>query len=445
MQQNPVLMSREKKTNIFLIVFYAIAIFLIAYSLLKDSELIRGENNTEVKNIAPPKPKFNEFGIPIDSVTCVDGVIKPNETLSDLLSKFNLTTKKFNQINFINTDTFDVRKIVSGKTYHAYSSDDSTDELEYFVYEQSPVSFAVLDFRDSLKVYTGKKEVVVQRKTACGIINNSLYVALTEKDADPELVEKLSEVFAWQIDFYHIQKGDKFKVIYEEKYVDNQPVGIGNILGAYFDYHGEDFYAIQFDDGDGSQYFDENGKSLRKAFLKAPLKFSHITSRYSMHRYHPIEHRIKPHLGTDFAAPTGTPIHSTGDGIVTEATYSRFNGNFVKIRHNSVYSTQYLHMSRIAAGIHPGVAVKQGQVIGYVGMTGEATGPHVCYRFWKNGKQVDPFKQKFPSSKPVNEEYLSQFDSTKDLIIGELDTIQYQDQQFANELENSKKSANSNL
>ena len=266
-----------------------------------------------------------------------------------------------------------------------------------------------------------------------------------EKDADPELVEKLSEVYAWQIDFYHIQKGDKYKVIYEEKYVDNRPVGIGNVLGAYFNYHGEEFYAIQFDDGGGEQYFDESGKSLRKAFLKAPLKFSHITSRYSMHRYHPIEHRVKPHLGTDFAAPTGTPIHSTGDGIVTEATYSRFNGNFVKIKHNSVYSTQYLHMSKIASGIHPGVAVKQGQVIGYVGMTGEATGPHVCYRFWKNGRQVDPFRQKFPSSKPVNTEYAAQFDSTKELIIGELDTIQFQDQQFANDLENSKSSANSNL
>ncbi len=437
-------MSRKKKTNLFLIAFYSIALLLISYFLLRDT-VTKGRNMDDKKAATVLKPKLNEFGIPIDSVTVANGVIKPNETLSDLLSQYNLPSDKFSQINFIDKNIFDVRKIVSGKAYYAYSGIDSTDELEYFVYEESPVDYAVLDFRDSLKVYTGKKEVIVKRKTASGIINHSLYVALTKQDVDPELVDKLAEIYAWQVDFYHIQKGDRFKVIYEEKYVDNQPVGIGNILGACFNYHGEDFYAIPFDDGDGGQFYDENGKSLRKAFLKAPLKFSHITSRYSMHRYHPIEHRIKPHLGTDFAAPTGTPIHSTGDGVVTEATYSRFNGNFVKIRHNSVYSTQYLHMSKIAAGIHPGVAVKQGQVIGYVGMTGEATGPHVCYRFWKNGMQVDPFKQKFPASKPIDEEYLSQFDSTKGLIVGELDTIHFNDEQIANKLENTKSSANSNF
>ena len=188
-----------------------------------------------------------------------------------------------------------------------------------------------------------------------------------------------------------------------------RPIGIGKIIGAYFNASGEAFYAINFEKDGDDHFYDENGKSLRKAFLKAPVKFSRISSRYSLRRYHPIEHRVKAHLGTDYVAPTGTPIHSTGDGVVIEARYKRFNGNYVKIRHNSVYSTQYLHMSKIAKGIHPGVHVKQGQVIGYVGMTGEATGPHVCYRFWKNGAQVDPFKQKIPSAHPVAKKYLNDF------------------------------------
>ncbi len=197
-----------------------------------------------------------------------------------------------------------LRKIDSGKPYFAYLKPDSINKLVYFVYEQNPIDYVVFDLSDSINIYKGQKEVTLKRKTVTGKINQSLYVAITKKEADPELVEKLSEVFAWQIDFYHIQKGDNFKVIYNEKYVDDKSIGVEDIIGAYFNYSGDEFYAIEFDEGNGNQYFDENGNSLRKAFLKAPLKFSRISSRYTKHRYHPILKRMEPHLGTDYAAPT---------------------------------------------------------------------------------------------------------------------------------------------
>jgi len=246
---------------------------------------------------------------------------------------------------------------------------------------------------------------------------------MLKNEASPELVIKLSEVFAWQIDFYRIQQGDFFKVIYEEEFVDDQSVGISNIQGAYFNHSGEEFFAVPFEQDSTIQFFDENGKSLRKAFLKAPLEYSRISSRYTKRRLHPVQKVYKAHLGTDYAAPTGTPIRAVGDGIVLEASYTKGNGRFVKVKHNSVYTTQYLHMSKFAKGISRGVRVKQGEVIGYVGSTGLATGSHLCYRFWKNGVQVDPLKEKIPSSHPVKPELLEAYNRKKQEVITALDSV----------------------
>ena len=413
-------MKQVKKFTLITYAFYIAAFILIAYTVL-DKYILEDNQQVPVETVAAPKP--NEFGFISNHLIKDDLSVNTNETFSDILLNYNVGYPTIDFIVKNYKDVFNFRKIVTGNRYHVYVTQDSIPKLDYLVYEKNPIDYVVVNLKDSANVYAGSKKVEIKTRTVEGTINNSLYQTMVDNEVDPELVIKLSEVFAWQIDFYRIQKGDSFKVIFQEEYVDGKPIGIGNIIGAYFNQSGDAYYAINFDQDGKNEFFDENGKSLRKAFLKAPVKFSRITSRYSMHRYHPIEHRVKPHLGTDYAAPTGTPILSTGDGVVTEAGYGRFNGNFVKIRHNSVYSTQYLHMSHIAKGIHPGVHVKQGQVIGYVGMTGEATGPHVCYRFWKNGAQVDPFRQKIPSAHPIDPKYLPEFTKVKNTVIAELDAI----------------------
>jgi murein DD-endopeptidase MepM/ murein hydrolase activator NlpD len=249
-------------------------------------------------------------------------------------------------------------------------------------------------------------------------------MTLVENGGNAELANALGDLYAWQIDFFRIQKNDKFKVIYEELFVEDESVGIHKIISAEFEHFGEKFLAFNFHQGQ-DDYFDEKGESLRKAFLKAPLKYSRISSRYSLRRYHPVQKRYKAHLGTDYAAPRGTPVYAVGDGIVTEARYKKYNGNYVKIRHNSVYTTQYLHMQKIKSGIRPGKKVKQGDVIGYVGSTGLATGPHCCFRFWKNGQQVDPFRQKIPPSQPVAEENMKAFKRARRIQQRELDKLEY--------------------
>ncbi len=416
-------MKPLKRITLVTYIFYLLTFSIISFVIVK--KLFFSDNTEQTDNIKKEEHvvKINEYGFISDSLNREDATINPNETFSDLLLNYNVPYSKIDFISRNFKETFDFRKIVAGKSYHVYTTKDSLAKIAYLVYEKNPIDYVVVNLKDTTDVIAGSKKVTVQTKKAEGVIHSSLYQTMVDNEVDPELVFKLAEIYAWQIDFYRIQKGDSFKVIYEEQYVDGQPIGIGKVIGAYFNASGEAFYAINFEKDGDDHFYDENGKSLRKAFLKAPVKFTRISSRYSLRRYHPIEHRVKAHLGTDYVAPTGTPIHSTGDGVVIEARYKRFNGNYVKIRHNSVYTTQYLHMSKIAKGMHRGVHVKQGQVIGYVGMTGEATGPHVCYRFWKNGAQVDPFKQKIPSAHPVAKKLEPEFNIIKNNVLAELDSL----------------------
>jgi murein DD-endopeptidase MepM/ murein hydrolase activator NlpD len=418
-------MLKDKKLNLLLISFYMIAFFILGYTLLTSSPAINKPD--EVQKILKTVKKTDAFGLSTDSFYVKTGKIKANETISAIFSREGVpeATTYILQKSF--KDIFDFRKVISGKNYRTYNSRDSLNSLKYFVYEKNPVNFVVIDLNDTINVYEGSREVTRKRREVSGIIRYSLYTALERNEADPELFVKLSEIFAWQIDFYHIQKGDNFKVIYDEESVGSKVIGIGKIVGAYFNHYGEDFYAIDFNIDGRDEYFDENGKSLRKAFLKAPLRYSRISSHFSRRRFHPILKRYKAHLGTDYAAPRGTPIRSVGDGVVIAASYTSGNGRYVKIRHNSVYTTQYLHMSKFAKGIRSGTPVKQGQIIGYVGSTGLATGPHLCYRFWKNGVQVDPLKQKLPPSKPIDEKYRDEFSKLSSRIKTELDKIQYHD------------------
>ncbi len=350
-----------------------------------------------------------EFGLPVDSFQLVKATIGRNQFLSTILSPYGISPQKLAALAQKSREVFDIRDLRAGKPYTIFCSKDTMKQACYFVYQPNPIDYVVYDLTDSVRIYKNKLPVTTKEKTSSGVITSSMFEALSKVRADPELAIKLADIYAWDIDFYSIQKGDWFKVIYQEHYVNDQPVALGRIKAAVFSHGGNKFYAFYFkDDSTHTEgYYDENAKSLRKAFLKAPLKFFQITSHYTLRRFHPVQHRWKAHLGTDYAAPTGTPIMSTAAGVVIASRYSRFNGNYVKIKHNSVYTTQYLHMSKRA--VHVGEHVKQGEVIGYVGSTGLATGPHVCYRFWKNGKQVDPYDQQFPPAEPINKKDLPEF------------------------------------
>ena len=357
--------------------------------------------------ISPAPTVLDEYGIETDIFRTAEHQIRRSQTFSEILSAHDVPAETIHRLAEEARPVFNVRHLQAGRPYRVYR-DDST--ATYLVYEKSPVDYVVFDLRDSLRVYEGQRPVQTRRRAARGTITNSLYQSLVEQDVDPALAIQLAEMYAWQIDFYRIQHGDRFAVIYEEQTIDDQPIGLGNIVAARFTHADRDYYGFRFEQDGRVDYFDEEGNSLRKALLKAPLKYSaRITSRYTKRRFHPVQKRYKAHLGTDYAAPRGTPIISVGDGVIQEAQFKKFNGNYVKIRHNGTYTTGYLHMSRIASGIRPGAHVRQGQVIGYVGSTGLATGPHVCYRFWKHGVQVDPLREELPSSNPVLASYRPAF------------------------------------
>jgi len=362
--------------------------------------------------LTPVKEVQMKYGLPVDSFELIDNVISNGESFSNILLNFGIDYSMINRIATNYKDIFDVRNLRSGKDYTIFAENlDSSQVARYMVYKPSAVDYVVFDLRDTGNVYLGAEEVEVREKSISGIIESSLYESLLDQGGSPALAVELSKVYAWTIDFFRIQPGDYFKLIYEENYIqDSIKVGTGRILAADFHHSGRSFYSFFYDnDTTYRDYFDEQGRSLRKAFLKAPLDFFRISSRFNPRRFHPVLKRVKPHLGTDYAAPHGTPIMSTADGEVIAAAYTRGNGNYVKVRHNSTYTTQYLHMSKFAKGIRKGSRVRQGDVIGYVGSTGLATGPHVCYRFWVNGKQVDPLSQDLPEAEPITDEFMPSF------------------------------------
>jgi murein DD-endopeptidase MepM/ murein hydrolase activator NlpD len=356
---------------------------------------------------------LDEYGLPTDGVSTEDDRVRRNETFAEMLTPRGTSYETAVLLARATKDVFDVRRIKAGRPYRVYM-DDSLGMPTRLVYEKDRSSYVVFDLQDGFSAHVVERPTETRVRTISGRIDNSLYLTLMEQDAHPLLATRMSEVFAWQIDFYRIQKGDSFRIVYEEQYVGDERIGIGEILAARFNHFGEDFYAFHYADGEVDDHYDRSGQSLRKEFLMAPVEYSRISSGYTRRRFHPVQKRYKAHLGTDYVAPHGTPIHATGDGVISEAQYKKFNGNYVKIRHNGTYSTQYLHMSKIRSGIRPGVVVRQGDVIGYVGSTGLATGDHVCYRFWKNGKQVDHRREKFPSVGPIPEEHRAAFETVRD-------------------------------
>lgn len=356
-----------------------------------------------------PEEERLRYGISEKEYKVFENEIAANQFLADIMLKYGVSYPRIQEMVEASSGFVDFRKIKKGDKYSVFCSRDSSSQTCFFVYEPNNLEYVVFDLRDSISVEKRKKEVSTRRKRVSGEINASLYTSLQEQGVSTVLAMKLSEIYAWSIDFYRIQKGDQFTVVFDEILVDGEVIGIGNIESAKFIHRDRKFYAFQYEYEGIADYFDEEGKSLRKAFLQAPLKFGRISSGFTMKRFHPVQKRWKAHLGTDYAAPKGTPIIAVGDGTVIEAKYGQYNGRYVKIKHNGTYTTQYLHMSAFAKGIRAGRFVKQGEVIGYVGSTGLATGPHVCFRFWKNNKQVDHRKEKIPASKPVKQEDLPQY------------------------------------
>jgi len=371
---------------------------------------------------APPPPKIL-YGIVVDSMTVEEGVIKRDENLSEILSQYNISPQTIYEISRLPKDSFNVRRLQTKKPYTIIHENDSLKTAKAFIYHPNPIDFVMLKFEDSVHVFNGKNKVDTIVEVASGIIETSLYNCILEAGGSPMLVNELADVYAWEIDFFGLQKGDAFKVIYERFEVNGQDAGMGKIIGSWFRHMDEPFYAVQYDQGEGKEYFDEVGNSLRKTFLKAPLRFSRISSRFSYSRFHPVLKIRRPHTGVDYAAPKGTPVVAVGDGTVVMASYKGGGGNSVKIKHNGNYTTGYLHLSQYGKGIKKGVKVKQGQVIGYVGSTGISTGPHLDFRFWKNGQAVDPLKIDPPSANPISEDHLEPYNKVKEVMIQKLDSI----------------------
>ena len=364
------------------------------------------------------------YGIDAEGLEIEEGEVERNQFLHNILFPHGVSAQQLDDIGRRLKDTFDVRYMKAGKKYTLLLNDDSAKTARYFIYEIDNTDYVVYEFDSAVSAYRGVKPTITETRQTGGVINSSMYLTLDEQEASPTLAIELSEVYAWAVDFYRIQKGDWFKVIYDEKFVDGKSIGVSKIHGAVFNHYGQDYYAVWFEHEDQiGDYFDQNNNCCRATFLKAPVKFSRISSRYTLKRFHPVQKRWKAHLGTDYAAPYGTPIVSTANGTVVEAQFSKYNGNYVKVKHNSTYTTQYLHMQKIASGVRRGVQVQQGQVIGYVGSTGLATGPHVCYRFWQNGRQVDALRVKLPPAEPVKEEYKELYEQTRDKMMERLDAI----------------------
>jgi murein DD-endopeptidase MepM/ murein hydrolase activator NlpD len=366
---------------------------------------------------------ITEYGLPVDSFIIISGKIRKNQVLSDLFYSHNISGEKVNEFIKASDGIFNLRKIRSGNPYKFFCTRDSMPEVVYFVYEQSPVEYYLVYFAGLVRVIREEREVRTETRETGGIIDISLWETTQERDLDPMVAIELSEIFAWTIDFYAIQKNDSFKVIYDELFVDTTYIGMGKIHGALFSNAGKNFYAIPFVQDSVESFFDQDGNSMRRQFLKSPVRYSRIGSRFSHSRMHPILRIRRPHYGVDYSAPIGTPVYAVGDGRVIEIGNKSEAGNMIRIRHNSVYSTAYLHLSYYAKGIELGSSVKQGDVIGYVGSSGLSTGPHLDFRFYKNGYPVDPLKVEAPPVEPISEENRQRYDSVKAVMINRLDHI----------------------
>jgi murein DD-endopeptidase MepM/ murein hydrolase activator NlpD len=370
---------------------------------------------------SPPQKKL--YGIGLGGLEAVRRSVQPGQNLSEILQDHGVGYAKILAVAKSCEGIFDLRSLRPGRPFCVLRQTGPEAGARYFIYEKNDIDYLVFDLADPVSVTVASKPVEIRERIISGEIAASLWNTLRRQQVDPEMVLRLAEIYAWTIDFHHLQSGDRFNVVFEEKFVDGKYAGLGRISGVRFRHRHQDHYAFFYQNGTHGEYFDESGQSLRKALLKAPLHYTRISSGYSRRRLHPITGKYRPHPGIDYAAPTGTPVLSVGDGEVVRAATQKNNGNYIAIRHNSVYQTQYLHLSRFAKGIHPGKAVRQGEVIGYVGSTGRATGPHLDFRLWVNGRAVNPQTYDIPAAMPVQTAQLADYREQMAGIKGRLDRL----------------------
>lgn len=414
-----------KRTGILLLV----AFLQFACNSTKKEEKTLAKNQEDIEDAMVKKAEpLVEYGFVLDDLEILRDTIRSGDTFGAILSAHGVSQADILKIANDHKDTFDVRRIRKGKPYAIVKAKDSLNSTKAFIYEKDKIEYTVIDFDDEIKVENKQRKVTYKEHYASGVISSSLSQTLQDQNLSPLMTDRMATIYAWTINFFKLQKDDKFKVVYTQKYInDTIPVGLGEIKAAVFEHAGKPLYSFNFASEKGdmfTDYFDEEANNLRRAFLKAPVEFSRISSRYNLNRriaYY--GNKVRPHLGTDFAAPIGTPILATADGVVTASARRGGNGNYVKIRHNSTYETQYLHMK--SRNVKVGDYVRQGDVIGWVGMTGNTSGPHVCYRFWKNGKQVDPFNQDLPASEPLDSEYHEEYFAFIKPLKEKLDNIAY--------------------
>ena len=397
-------------------------VFSIAFSCKKNEEKISIPKK--------PVPKIiKKFGYVYNDYKVINDTIKNGESFGIILDRHHIFYPKINKIASTIKDSFDVRRIRAGKPYTILASKDSTEKAQVFIYKHNKTQATIVNFADStITAYSYKKPITIVEKEVTGQISSSLSQSMDSLHLNPNLTNTIADIYSWTLDFYKLQKGDTFKFIYEEKFInDSISVGYGNVKAVVFKHKNNDFYAFRYlaDTIRGiTEYYDDEGDLLRRQFLKSPIKFQYrISSRYNLKRkiaYY--GNRVRPHKGTDFAAKVGTPIMATASGTVIESKRRGGNGNYVKVKHNKTYATQYLHMKR--RKVKAGQYVKQGDILGWVGMTGNTGGPHVCYRFWKNGREVDPFKQKLPPAKPLKKAVKETFLEFIKPLQSQLDGIQ---------------------
>lgn len=407
------------------ILFIAIAMV----SCKEDQSAVENKTKEEMTKIgAIEKPVVTKFGFNLEEFTVQQDTVRNGDSFGELMMDHKVEYPKIAKISQEFKDTFDVRKIRVGKPYTILKSKDTSETTQFFIYENDLINYTVVDFRDSVLAYTDKNKVKYVEREVSGVIETSLSEAILEQGIDYAVTHNLANVYAWTIDFTMLQKKDKFKVIYKEKFInDSIYAGSEPIEAAYFEHNGKPIYAFAYENDSLKSlvdYFDEEANNLRRTFLRMPVAYGRLSSRYNLkRRIRYYGNRIRPHKGTDYAAPIGTPIMATADGTVTESTRRGGNGKYVKIRHNGTYSTQYLHMKK--QKVKRGEFVRQGDVIGWIGMTGNTGGPHVCYRFWRNGRQVDPLKEELPKAEPLAETLQPKYYEYIDPIKDQLDCIIY--------------------
>lgn len=407
------------------LLLFAISLTLVVsvvYTVIENTSPV-GENAEVKDSVSLQMAEIRrEYGLAIDSFEIVKGKVQRNAFLSDILEEFEVSGAIIHQISEAAQGIFDLSKFRAGNPFAVFKSKDDM-RVKYFIYEHTPTEYIIMNLTDSVLITKGTKDIRKEHKEVFGEISTSLWNTMKDRGINPLVALQLSELYAWNIDFFGLQKGDAFKVIYDEAFVDTISVGINKIKGAWFRHNGQEYYAIPFTQDSVESYFDITGKSLRRAFLKSPVRFSRISSRFSNSRLHPVLKIRRPHHGVDYAAPIGTPIEAIGDGTIIDVSYHRGAGRQIKIRHNSIYTTAYLHLKGYAAGIKVGSRVSQGQVIGYVGSSGLSTGPHLDFRVWQNNTPVDPLKIESPSVEPVKESLMADFEKQRDAMMASLEKI----------------------